>query len=63
MNENGELFVELCVTKTVWSLEGFASRIKSCHKLTWVMPTGDTENQIDHRAIGQSGVVSLKKTW
>ena len=33
---------------------------KTCHKVTWISPTGDTENQIDHIAISRRWRSSLQ---
>ena len=50
MNENGELFADFCAVNSM-VIGGTFFPHKSCHKTTWVSPTGDTENQIDHIAI------------
>lgn len=45
-NENGDLFVDICLTFDL--LMGGTSFIhKRIHKLTWVLPNGITENQIE----------------
>ena len=52
MNENGELFADFCAVN-ILVIGGTLFPHKTCHKVTWVSPTGDTENQIDHIAISK----------
>jgi hypothetical protein len=52
MNENVELFSELCAN---WYLiiGGTVFPHNTCHKVLWVSPDNITENQIDHIAISK----------
>ena len=52
MNENGELFSELCANYDL-IIGGTAFPHKTCHKVSWVSPDNVTENQIDHIAISK----------
>ena len=58
MNENGELFADFCAVNSM-VIGGTFFPHKTCHKTTWVSPTGDTENQIDHIAIARRWRSSL----
>jgi len=52
MNENGELFSELCAS---WDLiiGGTVFPHKTWHKVSWVSPDNITENQIGHIAVSK----------
>ena len=50
MNENGELFAELCGNHGL-VIGGTLFRHLNIHKVTWVSPDRRTQNQIDHIAI------------
>jgi hypothetical protein len=52
MNENGELFVNLCANYDL-VIGGSLFIHKKCHKVTWVSPDHSTENQIDHIVISR----------
>ena len=52
MNENGELFSELCASHDL-TIKGAVFPHKTCHKTTWVSPNNITENQTDHIAISR----------
>ena len=52
MNENGELFSELCANCDL-IIGGTVFPHKTCHKVSWVSPDNITENQIDHIAISK----------
>jgi hypothetical protein len=52
MNENGELFFNLCATYDL-IIGGSLFIHKKCHQVTWVSPDYNTENQIDHIAINR----------
>ena len=52
MNENGELFSELCANYDL-IIGGTVFPHKTCHKVSWVSPDNITENQIDHIAISK----------
>jgi len=52
MNENGELFSELCAGCDL-IIGGTVFPHKTCHKVSWVSPDNITENQIDHIAISK----------
>ena len=52
MNENGELFSDLCASCDL-IIGGTVFPDKTCHKLSWVSPNNITENQIDHIAISK----------
>lgn len=58
MNENGELFVEICA-KYKLVIGGTLFPHKHKHKITWVSPDQVTENQIDHIAISRTWRGSL----
>lgn len=58
INENGELFVEACVTAEL-VIGGTLFIHKKCHKTTWISPDGRTENQIDHFCISRKWRGSL----
>jgi len=51
MNENGELFADLCCHNSL-VIGGSMFSHKRIHKATWVSPDHRTENQIDHICIG-----------
>jgi len=53
MNENGELFSELCASCEL-VIGGTAFPRKTLHKVSSVSPDNKTENQIDHIAISKS---------
>ena len=52
MNENGEVFSELCAGCDLIK-GGTVFPHKTCHKVSWVTPDNVTENQIDHIAISK----------
>ena len=52
MNENGELFSELCASCD-FIIRGTVFPHKTCHKVSWVSPDNITENQIDHITISK----------
>jgi hypothetical protein len=52
MNENGELFSELCASCDL-IIGGTVFPHKICHKVSWVSPDNIAENQIDHIAISK----------
>jgi endonuclease/exonuclease/phosphatase family metal-dependent hydrolase len=52
MNENGELFVNLCASYDL-VIGGPLFMHKKCHKVMWVSPDHNTENQIDNIAISR----------
>jgi hypothetical protein len=52
MNENDELFSELCASCDL-IIGGTVFPHKICHKVSWVSPDDKTENQIDHIAINK----------
>jgi hypothetical protein len=49
-NQNGELFVDLCAREDM-VIDGTLFPHKNPHKVTWMSPDYNTENQIDHFAI------------
>ncbi|XP_071153817.1 craniofacial development protein 2-like [Mytilus edulis] len=59
MNENGELFADFCTTNNL-VIGGTLFKHKNCHKVTWVSPAGNAENQIDHITISQRWRSSLQ---
>ena len=59
INENGELFSDFCAVNRL-VIGGTLFPHKNCHKITWVSPTGNAENQIDHIAISQRWRSSLQ---
>lgn len=58
MNENGELFAELCGNHGL-VIGGTLFKHLNIHKVTWVSPDRRTENQIDHIAISGKWKSSL----
>ena len=59
INVIGELFADFCaVNRQV--IGGTLFPHKNCHKITWVSPAGNAENQIDHIAIFQRWRSSLQ---
>lgn len=52
INENGELIADFCAVNSL-VIGGTLFPHKPCHKTTWMSPTGETENQIDHFAIAR----------
>ena len=52
MNENGELFANLCANYNL-VIGGTIFPHKKCHLSTWVSPDLKTENQIDHLCISK----------
>ena len=52
MNENGELFSELCANYDL-IIGGTIFPHKTCHKVSWGSPDNITGNQIDHIAISK----------
>jgi len=58
MNENGELFSELCASCD-WIIGGTVFPHKTCHKMSWVSPENVMENQTDHIAISKRFTRSL----
>jgi len=52
MNENGELFSELCARCDL-IIGGTVFPHKTCHKVSWVSPDNIMENQIDRIAISK----------
>ena len=48
-NINGELFLELCLEHDI-VIGGTIFPFKDIHKITWVSPDLQTQNQIDHIA-------------
>ena len=61
MNENGELFTDLCAFNEL-VIGGSVFPHKKIHKATWVSPDGKTENQIDHITISRKWRRSLMDT-
>lgn len=59
MNENGEMFADFCAINSL-VIGGTWFPHKSCHKTTWISPSGDTENQIDHITISRRWRSSLQ---
>ncbi|XP_056017321.1 craniofacial development protein 2-like [Ostrea edulis] len=59
MNENGELFADFCAVNKLM-IGGTFFPHKTCHKITWVSPAGNAENQIDHIAISHRWRTSLQ---
>jgi exonuclease III len=59
INENGELFADFCAVNRL-VIGGTLFPHKNCHKITWVSPAGNAENQIDHIAISQRWRSSLQ---
>ncbi|XP_037959260.1 craniofacial development protein 2-like [Teleopsis dalmanni] len=51
-NENGELFLELCMNYDL-RIGGSLFPHKTCHKVTWKSPAGNFESQIDHICISK----------
>jgi endonuclease/exonuclease/phosphatase (EEP) superfamily protein YafD len=47
MNENGEMLTNFCANYDL-VIGGTLFPQKTCHKITWVSPDHNTENQIDH---------------
>jgi hypothetical protein len=58
MNENGELFSELCASCD-WIIGGTVFPHKTCHKMSWVSPETVMENQTGHIAISKRFTRSL----
>jgi endonuclease/exonuclease/phosphatase family metal-dependent hydrolase len=56
---NGELFVDLCTREDMVIGETLFPH-KNCHKVTWISPDYNTENQIDHFTISRKWRRSLK---
>jgi hypothetical protein len=52
MNENGELFVNLCASYDL-VIVGSLFIHKKCHKVTWISLDHSTKNQIDHISISR----------
>ena len=52
INENGELFADFCAVNRL-VIGGTLFPHKNLHKITWVSPAGNVENQIDHIPISQ----------
>jgi hypothetical protein len=52
-NRNGELFVDLCNRENM-VIGGTLFPHKNCHKVTWISPDHNTENQTDHFAISRN---------
>ena len=46
-NDNGERFVDFCNTNHLVTV-GKVLQHKPCHKISWVSPNGQDQNQIDH---------------
>ena len=59
INENGVLFADFCTVNRL-VIGGTLFPHKNCHKITWVSPAGNAENQIDHIAISQRWRFSLQ---
>ena len=59
MNENGELLADFCAINNL-IVGGTLFPHKTCHKVTWVSPDHQTENQIDHIIIKQRFRSSLQ---
>ena len=59
MNENGELQADLCATNSL-VIGGTLFPHKNCHKVTWVSPAGNAQNQIDHIVISKRWRSSLQ---
>ncbi|CAG2251701.1 unnamed protein product [Mytilus edulis] len=59
INENGKLFADFCATNKL-VIGGTLFKHKNCHKVTWVSPAGNAENQIDHITISQRWRSSLQ---
>jgi hypothetical protein len=57
-NENGECFIELCGNYNL-VIGGSLFPLRECHKVTWVSPDKDTENQINHLTISRQWRSSL----
>jgi endonuclease/exonuclease/phosphatase family metal-dependent hydrolase len=52
MNKNGEIFTNFCANYNL-VIGGTLFPHKTCHKITWVSPDNNTENQIDHTALSR----------
>ena len=52
MNENGEMFADLCATNSL-VIGGSLFQHRKIHKATWVSPDLSTANQIDHICISK----------
>ena len=59
MNENGERLADLCAVNNL-VIGGTLFPHKNCHKVTWVSPARNAQNQIDHIAISQRWRSSLQ---
>jgi hypothetical protein len=58
MNENGELFADFCVQNDL-VIGGTIFKHKNIHKVTWISPDHNTQNQIDHICISRKWRRSL----
>jgi hypothetical protein len=52
INENGKMFTDLCAKHELMRGETIFPH-RRCHKVTWVSPDHNTENQIDHIAVSR----------
>lgn len=59
MNENGELLTDFCAFNEL-TIGGTLFPHRRCHKITWVSPDHQTENQIDHIIVRQRWRSSLQ---
>lgn len=57
-NNNGEMLVDFCNERQL-TIGGTLFPHKTCHKVTWVSPNGQVQNQIDHCIIQQRWRKSL----
>jgi exonuclease III len=58
IHENGEMFTDLCAKHDL-VIGGTIFPHRRCHKVTWVSPDHNTENQIDHVAVSRKFSRSL----
>ncbi|XP_045450139.1 uncharacterized protein LOC123658893 [Melitaea cinxia] len=58
INENGELFGDLCSAQDL-VIGGTLFKHKECDKITWISLDGVTQNQIDHISISRAWRTSL----
>ncbi|XP_072906368.1 uncharacterized protein [Hemitrygon akajei] len=59
MNENGELLTDFCAFNKL-TIGGTLFPHRRCHKITWVSPDHQSENQIDHVIVRQYWRSSLQ---
>ena len=58
MNENGQMLADFCAENNL-VIGGSVFPDKDVHKITWVSPDGNTENQIDHICISKKFIRTL----